>query len=130
MRTDLPANLAALEAKLLAIGGEALAGPPSWLEMELQAEFVAALLERGEVMSGEDAKLRKAGMRAISCHQNAAALARRFDSYEHWTGVALSTDGLWRVHSWCVSPFAVIETTTPRLYYFGRPASEDPAMDE
>lgn len=128
MRTDLAPDLAALEERLLTLGGEVLGGGASWLRMELQEEFVQALLERAQPMSGDDARIVRGY--AISCHDNAAALAERFASYEHYSGVALTeADGMWRVHSWCVTPSGVVETTEPRLIYFGLPASEDPSLD-
>jgi hypothetical protein len=35
------------------------------------------------------------------------------------TGYALSDDGLWRRHTWALEGERVIETTEPRVLYFG-----------
>ena len=54
------------------------------------------------------------------CHRNAVAIWRSGRALAIGTGYALSDDGLWREHSWGVaSDGAVIETTEPRLRYFG-----------
>jgi len=60
---------------------------------------------------------------ASACHQNVAnaALGGRGTIV---TGYSLSDDGLWREHSWLFDPaiaraFELVETTTPRLRYFG-----------
>jgi hypothetical protein len=59
-------------------------------------------------------------MRTCECHENAArvALSRK---WECWTGLALSDDGIWRVHSWARVPSTgtLIETTVPRVKYLG-----------
>ena len=48
------------------------------------------------------------------------------------TGYALSTDGLWRCHSWLLRKTArtlkVIETTVPRVIYYGFVMSEAQAL--
>src|SRR5215468_7774100 len=75
---------------------------------------VAALLDHGSVMTGEVvSKMVDEGY----CHENVAELWS-----EHKTGLggigtgyALSSDGLWRQHSWGVSEGRVIETTEVRV---------------
>jgi hypothetical protein len=55
-----------------------------------------------------------------ACHRNAVEIWRAGRAGAIGTGYALSDDGLWREHSWGVAPDgAVIETTEPRLRYFG-----------
>ena len=43
--------------------------------------------------------------------------------YRVCTGYALSDDGMWRQHSWCIDKrprtTKIIETTEPRVLYFG-----------
>lgn len=54
------------------------------------------------------------------CHRNAVRLWRQGAAAAIGTGYALSDDGLWREHSWGVeSDGRVVETTEPRVAYFG-----------
>jgi hypothetical protein len=51
---------------------------------------------------------------------NAVALWRHGEAVAIGTGYALSDDALWREHSWAWDrQGAVIETTEPRVRYFG-----------
>ena len=56
-----------------------------------------------------------------SCHENVAALLQRDELDSGWTGYALSEDGLWRNHSWGQRNGKIVETTEPRLVYWGVP---------
>ena len=54
------------------------------------------------------------------CHDNCEGLLKNKIIHEIYTGYALSSDGLWRYHSWGFGNQGVlIETTEPRLLYFG-----------
>lgn len=53
------------------------------------------------------------------CHENVLALWEANPHTEVCTGYALSNDGIWRCHSWCLLKNQVIETTIPRLAYYG-----------
>jgi len=67
-------------------------------------------------------------MTQSACHDNCIELYlnNRSMSNRIFTGFALSTDGLWRYHSWIVSENDVItETTGPRLIYIGHDCSSD-----
>lgn len=81
----------------------------------------AAILAKGQLWPGRDALLVKG--RPCACHENSSELWETFqDSLVLATGYALSDDGLWRQHSWCVEGVGkhrVIETTTRRLLYLG-----------
>jgi len=81
----------------------------------------ADILVRGQLWPGKGALLAKG--RPCSCHENASVLWEGFqDSLVLATGYALSEDGLWRQHSWCVEGTGerrVVETTTRRLLYLG-----------
>jgi hypothetical protein len=58
-------------------------------------------------------------MQRSNCHNNAEQLAIRH-RWALWTGLALSDDGCWRVHSWCKNTHGrIVETTLPRTRYFG-----------
>lgn len=111
----VPVQMLPLEEKLLALGGSRVvySGEP----------HLAELLARGQVVEGA---ARRVPGRPCQCHMNAADL---WDAHrEHLaiaTGYALSTDGLWRQHSWNLRTHPtprqrrIIETTERRVRYFG-----------
>ena len=57
------------------------------------------------------------------CHQNSARLWSEGKG-KTITGYALSDDGLWRQHSWINAGDHLIETTDPRVLYFGYSLTE------
>lgn len=61
------------------------------------------------------------------CHRNAVGLWRTGECDAIGTGYALSTDGLWRQHSWGVREGEPVETTVRRLKYFGIVMSDEKA---
>lgn len=72
------------------------------------------------------------------CHCNSAALwemskeGGTFEGVQVCTGYALSKDGVWRQHTWCVfedtsSKLKLIETTVKRVQYFGYVLSDSEA---
>ena len=101
-----------LKALLLGLGGSFIVAPPQ------PDPDIPALLESGFVMSGP-AKLKRG--KASMCHQNVASLwkSRRSGVVGIATGYALTEDGLWRQHSWGLLRDGVLETTEPRVKYFG-----------
>lgn len=81
----------------------------------------AKILNRGILLDGSQYYMAEGSPN--SCHSNAAHL---WDDNRGrillCTGYALSQDGLWRQHSWCIDleePKLIVETTTPRVAYFG-----------
>lgn len=59
-------------------------------------------------------------MATSGCHENIVAIIKKHPKYVAWTGLALSDDGIWRIHSWVTDEhMRIIETTTPRIKYFG-----------
>lgn len=78
------------------------------------------ILARGVFLRGYNAMFMPG--EACRCHANSAYL---WDVNRKTmliaTGYALSRDGMWRQHSWCVSRKSnrVIETTEKRLLYYG-----------
>jgi len=55
-----------------------------------------------------------------ACHENAMAWWRRNQDGAVMTGYALSTDGIWRPHSWGLTVRGtIVETTEKRTIYFG-----------
>ena len=100
-------ELLSLRKKLLLLGGEEIVSRD---EPDLNK-----IIRRGKVFR-EKAKLKI--MRPISCHSNVAELYAD-KGYKIATGYALSNDGLWRQHSWCIDNKSIIETTKKRKKYFG-----------
>ena len=59
-------------------------------------------------------------MQQSRCHHNALELYLKDQTLKMFSGYALSTDRLWRHHSWIVTPTDnIIETTEERLIYIG-----------
>lgn len=92
------------------------------------------LLEYGKQPLNLPVVLEKMGQN--QCHENSKDLARQMNlargknihnkemepGLTLWmTGYALSDDGLWRQHSWCLDTQEnqIIETTESRIAYFG-----------
>lgn len=124
-----PANrpdLAALERRVLSLGGHHLVGGIR-LASEFEPAGVALLLLSGRVFAGT-------GIRLVPgipsrCHENAQNYTKAHPWALWWSGLALSSDGGWRSHSWAMtSRGAIIETTEQRLRYFGIPAALDPVF--
>ncbi len=119
-----------LKARALEHGGDKFQ-VPGIIERDLDSE-----LRRTDwvAFDGSNARVIKSSkgipMRTCGCHENAAlvALSRK---WECWTGLALSDDGIWRVHSWARVPSTgtIIETTTPRVKYLGVKLSIEDTQD-
>jgi hypothetical protein len=79
---------------------------------------VGQLLSRGRDFNAADPDTCILG--ESMCHSNAALLWRlSLGEVGIVTGYALSGDGLWRQHSWGLRGERVVETTRPRVRYFG-----------
>lgn len=90
-----------------------------------------ALLERGQFWTSSNICFEK--MDPEKCHSNAAQVWKASNKWtlenSHKkkialaTGYALSGDGVWRQHSWCVvrtpGKVRILETTEPRIVYYG-----------
>lgn len=106
-----------LKNKLLSIGGIRVAG-----DFE---EDLDKMLSRGEVFKPK--KVKKVKMKPCRCHGNSGVFWKNyseqngFDNIKIVTGWCLSTDGLWRSHSFVYQPMdnVIIETTEKRVIYFG-----------
>jgi hypothetical protein len=120
-----------LLAGLLAHGGTRVVSPQG-PDTDLEQIFA-----RGELFEGEPSHLKR--LRAIRCHSNSADLWESgqqpdirplyLAGCELMTGYALSPDGYWRQHSWCVSRAGrPIETTVRRERYFGYRLSAEEAF--
>ena len=101
--------------ELLQIAGEEVcfqAGDP---DFELIQEY-------GQFWFGKNVKMMPGT--PSRCHENSAFLwNENRENTLICTGYALSKDGMWRQHSWCIKIGArsnqIIETTKPRIAYFG-----------
>jgi hypothetical protein len=105
-------ELKRLRSILLRMGGIFLVAPPR------SDGDIPMLLESGFLTSGPiTVKI----MKRSSCHQNIAALwkCHKAGIVAIGTGYALSEDGLWRQHSWGIRRDGLLETTQPRVKYFG-----------
>jgi hypothetical protein len=59
-------------------------------------------------------------MQNSACHDNCEELYQKGLIVHRYTGYALSSDGLWRFHSWGINNNGqVVETTESRVMYYG-----------
>lgn len=116
-----------LRDRLLSFGGDQACLPT--IEDDL-----ANILLRGQFWYGDKARLMKG--EPSQCHRNSCNLWRANRGIEGVnlhiaTGYALSTDGMWRQHSWLVhaKPRSnqIIETTVKRIGYYGFVLTDDEA---
>lgn len=104
-----------LRNKLLSFGGEEACMP-------YKEEDLGSIMSRGQLWYGRDAIFMEG--EPSQCHFNTSALFEaNKDKVLIATGYALSKDGMWRQHSWGMYYYqeevAVVETTEPRVAYFG-----------
>jgi len=96
--------------------------PPIFAE-----EHARELEERGEFSTVTGVPIE--GL-ASQCHANTAALWLGDEIEGIATGYALSSDGLWRQHSWGLDGQGrIVETTEERIAYFGFELSFEEAQD-
>lgn len=102
-----------LEKRLLELGGRALVFRP------MHYILMASILEHGQSFGATGAKLVKG--EPSNCHQNVVERwSTHKNKYRMVHGYGLSSDGLWRQHSWLLdAKDRVIETTVPRVMYYG-----------
>jgi len=109
-----------LKKKLLGFGGiAAVFSSPD-------EEDLDAIMERGRLWRGYNAFVRRG--EPCQCHRNACYVyAEDPTATRICTGYAMSRDGAWRQHSWCldVRSGRPIETTTKRILYFGYAMNPD-----
>jgi hypothetical protein len=105
-------EIGSLRALLLDLGGAELVAPP-WPDCD-----VLVLIRAGFAM---DKPVSLRAMKRSACHQNLSRLweRKRNGLIGIGTGYALSSDGLWRQHSWGVGQRGIVETTQVRVRYFG-----------
>lgn len=113
-----------LRELLLSFGGSEVCLP-------VKDDDTANILSRGQLWYG-DRIIKKTGYPS-QCHSNSADYwYRRRNTTVLCTGYALSKDGMWRMHSWCIDTrnpeVKVIETTTERVAYFGFAMTKEEAL--
>ena len=100
-----------------------LSGCAGWAVVATNLTTLPYMITEGFLLDGEDAVMETGAPSA--CHDNASRLTRlNPDKMVLMTGYALSDDGMWRGHSYCLrseddGSFTIVETTVPRLAYFG-----------
>lgn len=104
-----------LRDKLLSFGGQEVCLP-------VHEEDLVNILDRGQLWIGDRITMMRG--RPSQCHMNSAyCWDANKDKAVLCTGYALSQDGIWRCHSWCVHlkprKNRVVETTVERIAYFG-----------
>ena len=109
---ELQPEIGALRTLLLGMGGVEFVAP-SFIDHE-----ISALISSGFTM---DSLVECEPMESSACHTNLARLwiAEESGLIGIGTGYALSNDGLWRQHSWGIRRNGILETTKPRVKYFG-----------
>ncbi len=102
-------ELKPLQDRLLSLGGD-------WVALQYEPD-VEALLSEGQLVEG---KIIFKPMVPCQCHSNCAQFWDKHPkTCKIGTGWALSTDGIWRQHTWILRGKTVIETTQPRTKYYG-----------
>lgn len=112
-----------LRDRLLGFGGHEACMPAHESDID-------AIMDRGQLWYGDRILLKRG--EPSQCHSNAACYWNdHMDNTVLCTGYALSEDGLWRQHSWLVElrprKNRIIETTVPRVAYFGFAMTDDEA---
>lgn len=110
-----------LSDKILKFGGNVVCIP----EPEEDYENI---MKYGQFWFGKGAKMMKG--QPSQCHKNSCNLWKQNKRNTRiCTGYALSSDGIWRQHSWvlefCANSNHIIETTNKRVAYFGFVMDED-----
>lgn len=105
-------GLSELGTRLLAIGGSVICvvGFEEDLDFILKAGQAWAPTKRQVILhKGTPSR----------CHDNVLSLWEANPQVKVCTGYALSEDGVWRCHSWCIADGNIVETTLTRLAYYG-----------
>lgn len=90
---------------------------------EEEADFVD-LLENSKFYELDEFQLEEISGAISQCHENSMKYVLEDpENRKVMTGYALSEDHLWRQHSWIQEGDTIIETTEPRLVYFGYEAT-------
>jgi hypothetical protein len=118
-------NLYDLRTLLLSFGGSEVCLP-------VKDRDADNILKRGQLWYGD--RVYKTLGKPSQCHANSAnCWYNNQENIVLCTGYALSEDGMWRQHTWCVEPRVrksrVIETTVKRVAYFGFAMTKEEALE-
>jgi hypothetical protein len=113
-------ELRKLRARLLRVGGEEA------LVNDIAPAEVRRLLNHGKLWTSEPILN---PMHDNQCHSNSRILME-LGLGQVASGYGLTPDGLWRPHSWVIDFGTVIETTTPRVAYYGVILTRQEVQDE
>lgn len=80
---------------------------------------IGNILHKCNLFDAKETNIKFVEMDISKCHDNCEILYKQDNANKIYSGYALSTDGLWRFHSWCYNGKHIIETTEPRLMYYG-----------
>jgi hypothetical protein len=112
------ASLEPLKEKLLSFGGQAVVLHSDEPHLHDEEPHLQQIIERGYIEDGANPLLARGAQSA--CHYNAYRLwLAQPEKTILCTGYALSDDGVWRQHSWAKYNGRIVETTVPRVAYFG-----------
>ena len=95
-------------------------------------EDAKRIIERGQLWYGDRIRMMKG--QPSQCHRNSSyCWEANQDKAVLCTGYGLSEDGMWRQHSWLVElrprKNRIVETTVPRIAYFGYGMTTEEAWD-
>lgn len=91
-----------------------------FLSWQIPKQIAITLVAYAKIENGKNARLIK--MTMSNCHKNAEKLNKKHPKWTRYFGLAISEDGIWRVHSWLKNTKGrIIETTIKRTKYFGLP---------
>lgn len=109
-----------LKERLLSYGGTGFQ-EEGFLSNQFFMNELASLLANGIAFDPAETGVIQCKGRSHECHENILRLVEKEpDKYTMYTGLALSGDGIWRVHSWAVAKDGrIIESTQPRVLYYG-----------
>ena len=139
--TEVQGRMLKLRDKLISYGGEEVC----FFDIDSDLN---KLMARGELIiirdsapnNIDEALLKLVKGEASQCHKNSSIVwssnreSKKFDGKLYLvTGYALSEDGMWRQHSWCLlkqpdGTNTIIETTLKRVAYYGFEMDEEEAL--
>jgi len=117
-----------LKDKLLSFAGE-----ETCFAFPETDEDITKMLERGQIWYAD--KTNRIQGSVNQCHTNSVAYwLQNKNTVRIATGYALSIDGMWRQHTWCVydrnnQKYRIVETTEPRVLYYGYVMTDEESND-
>ena len=115
-----------LKKRLLRLGGTDFQ-TEDFLANQFFMNELASLLAKGKKFDPKKTGVTYCKGLPHECHRNILEQVQKYpDRYTMYTGLALSGDGMWRVHSWAVTKDGkILESTVPRVFYYGAESGEE-----